>query len=120
VSGPRVLVVDDQPLVGRALRRHLIAAGCDVRVVEDGERGLEECLEWKPAVVIVDRRLPKLAGDALAARIASEMSPAPAVFLVTGDTAHLGSVPGVVEVFSKPVRFDALHAAIRPYLEASK
>ena len=114
---PRVLVIDDHELVRKALRRHLEAAGCLVRGAKDGREGLAETLEWEPHVVIVDRRLPKLSGDDLAKLIMQQAKYPPGIIMLTGEPTHsLGPMREISRLFTKPVDFGELYAAMKPYL----
>ena len=58
----RVLVVDDEPQIRRALATNLEARGYDVDLAEDGERALELAARNHPDVVILDLGLPGVSG----------------------------------------------------------
>jgi two-component system KDP operon response regulator KdpE len=58
----RVLVVDDDPQLARALRITLRAAGHDVRTAADGRAALREAAQQHPDVVVLDLGLPDLDG----------------------------------------------------------
>ena len=58
----RVLVVDDDPQLLRALRITLRAAGYDVATAEDGRSALHGAAEEHPDVVVLDLGLPDLDG----------------------------------------------------------
>jgi two-component system KDP operon response regulator KdpE len=58
----RVLVVDDDPQISRALRITLHAAGYDVRTAPDGRTALRRAAEEHPDLVILDLGLPDLDG----------------------------------------------------------
>jgi two-component system KDP operon response regulator KdpE len=58
----RVLVVDDDPQISRALRITLHAAGYDVRTAPDGRTALRRAAEEHPELVILDLGLPDLDG----------------------------------------------------------
>jgi two-component system KDP operon response regulator KdpE len=61
VSG-RVLVVDDEPEIRRALRTGLAYHDFDVRSVATGEEGLGQLAAWRPDVVLLDLGLPGVDG----------------------------------------------------------
>jgi len=61
VSG-RVLVVDDEPEIRRALRTGLAYHDFDVRAVATGEEGLAQLTAWRPDVVLLDLGLPGVDG----------------------------------------------------------
>ncbi|OLR91565.1 response regulator [Actinokineospora bangkokensis] len=58
----RVLVVDDEPQIARALRITLTAHGYDVVTAADGAAALRAAAERHPDVVILDLGLPDLDG----------------------------------------------------------
>jgi two-component system KDP operon response regulator KdpE len=58
----RVLVVDDEPQIVRALGINLRARGYDVDVAPDGEKALEVAARHHPDVVVLDLGLPGIDG----------------------------------------------------------
>jgi two-component system KDP operon response regulator KdpE len=62
MSGPRILVVEDEPQLRFWLRRNLEQAGYDVREAEDGSNALREFAAFKPDVVLLDLMLPDMNG----------------------------------------------------------
>jgi two-component system, OmpR family, KDP operon response regulator KdpE len=58
----RVLVVDDEPQILRALRINLRVRGYDVHVAATGTEALEEAGRYPPDLVILDLGLPDLDG----------------------------------------------------------
>jgi two-component system, OmpR family, KDP operon response regulator KdpE len=61
-SGERVLVVDDEPQIRRALRAALDAHGYTVAIAEDGETALETIATWAPDAVVLDLVMPAVDG----------------------------------------------------------
>jgi two-component system KDP operon response regulator KdpE len=62
VTGARVLVVDDETGLARALAITLRASGWQVRAVGDGACALREAAAWHPDVVLLDLGLPDIGG----------------------------------------------------------
>jgi two-component system KDP operon response regulator KdpE len=62
VTGSRVLVVDDEAGLARALAITLRAVGWDVRVAGDGRSALREAAAFRPDVVLLDLGLPDISG----------------------------------------------------------
>ncbi len=58
----RVLVVDDEPQIVRALRINLSARGYDVVTAPDGREALRVAAEARPDVVVLDLGLPDMDG----------------------------------------------------------
>jgi two-component system, OmpR family, KDP operon response regulator KdpE len=62
VSSPRVLVIDDEPQIRRALRAVLAGNGYQVLLAASGEEGLNLGAERSPDLVILDLMLPDISG----------------------------------------------------------
>jgi two-component system KDP operon response regulator KdpE len=58
----KVLIVDDEPQILRALRAGLVAHGYEVVSAADGEEALDKAAAELPDAVILDLNLPKLSG----------------------------------------------------------
>jgi two-component system KDP operon response regulator KdpE len=58
----RILIVDDEPQIGRVMRTGLSSHGFDVRVAADGEAALDLFNDWLPALVITDLSMPNMGG----------------------------------------------------------
>lgn len=58
----KVLIVDDEPLVRRAICRAAQRRGHEVEEAEDGRKGLEKWLTFKPDLVYLDVLMPELNG----------------------------------------------------------
>lgn len=58
----KVLVVDDDPQITRALRINLRARGYEVDLASDGEQALRSAAENPPDVVVLDLGLPGISG----------------------------------------------------------
>ncbi len=79
-----VLVVDDDPLQRLQLTDTLTDLGIDVLEEEEGAAALETIRSNRPAVIIMDVRMPVLDGIATAQAIA-DLDYKPRVILMTGD-----------------------------------
>src|SRR6185437_4623400 len=62
VSGPRVLVLEDDPSVRGLLQTLLAAEGYDVTTASDGLAGLVAASARPPALVLLDLVMPDLGG----------------------------------------------------------
>ncbi|WP_113700347.1 response regulator [Nonomuraea lactucae] len=58
----RILLVDDEPQILRALRINLVARHYEVAVAADGASALRQAADWRPDLVILDLGLPDLDG----------------------------------------------------------
>ena len=83
----RVLLADDQALV-RAGFRLILDAEADIEVVGeagDGEQALEQALELRPDVVLMDIRMPKLNGIEATKRLLADSAGVRVLILTTFD-----------------------------------
>ena len=58
----RILIVEDDPAVQKALRRLFETEGYSVEVQSDGKSALESFQSCAPVAVVLDLRLPKISG----------------------------------------------------------
>ncbi len=65
----QILVVEDDPTIAHLLDAYLSSEGFDVRVVGDGEAGLELAHRVRPDVVILDLMLPGIDGIEVCRRL---------------------------------------------------
>jgi two-component system KDP operon response regulator KdpE len=63
VSEARILVVDDEPQIQRALQTVLTAHGYDVRIAPDGRTALVDIATWQPNAVVLDLVMPGMDGS---------------------------------------------------------
>ncbi len=73
---PRVLVVEDEPDIAALIAYQLTREGFRVETVGNGAEALEAVGKDTPDLVVLDRMLPGLSGDAVLARLRSEPSTA--------------------------------------------
>jgi diguanylate cyclase (GGDEF)-like protein len=64
-----VLVVDDDPDVARFVEVNLRSAGYNVTVASNGEEAMEQALELRPDLVLLDVMMPKMDGFEVAQRL---------------------------------------------------
>jgi DNA-binding NtrC family response regulator len=83
-----VLVVDDDPLQRLQLTETLSDLGIEVLQEGEGSAALETMRAARPAVVIMDVRMPVLDGIA-AAQAMADLDYKPRVILMTGDPSSL-------------------------------
>jgi PAS domain S-box-containing protein len=111
----RVLVVDDEALVRRAVALTLQEAGYEVVEAEDGEAALRILTAEGNGIdlVLLDESMPKLSGRGVLAAMKEKGIRVP----VIGWTAHVGVLEGVRAVLNKPVTSAALLRAVREVLD---
>ena len=77
----KILVIEDDPAVQRALRRTFESAGFEVSIAPDGAVAMEVFRATLPRVVILDLRLPGKTGQDLCREIKHESSTVPILVL---------------------------------------
>ncbi|WP_030485848.1 response regulator [Nocardioides aequoreus] len=111
----RVLVVDDEPAIARALTINLRARGYDVRTAPDGARALAEAASHKPEVVVLDLGLPDMDGREVIAGLRG-WTGVP-VLVLSGRSDSLDKVEaldaGADDYVTKPFEMDELLARLR-------
>ena len=68
-AGLRVLIVEDHPDIRLLLQQMLAPYGFDIAEAEDGEVGVRLVAEWKPHLILIDRRMPVTDGATATRRI---------------------------------------------------
>ena len=112
----RILVVEDEPLVREVLSVYLQEDQHEVALAENGRLGLEKFIAEGPFdLVMTDRAMPEMNGDALAAEI-KKLNPQQPLILLTGFgdlMTEAGEQPtGVDLVVSKPFTLATLRSAM--------
>jgi len=121
--GERLLVVDDEPAIGRVLAEQLERLGYKVTTATDPEEALEALTEDPTDfdLAITDLQMPRMDGVELAARLGA-LQPGLPVVLITGNRLSVHSnllrAAGVREVVDKPFQIRELGRAIRAALDS--
>jgi DNA-binding response OmpR family regulator len=127
-----ILVVDDEPEVGEAIRRVLERAGFSVRVANSADLGLLALEEDQPDIIVTDVIMPKVHGLELIKAV-RERYPRVRVIAISGGGsfgllsykpdaisthAYLAAAreAGAEEILTKPFDMGDLLAAVRRQL----
>jgi len=117
----RLLIVDDEPNLLRALEAYLSSEGFEVTTARSGSEALVKVAQVIPDLIVSDIRMPGMSGYELAQHLRDSARTAlvPIVFLTakgeTGDRIE-GFRAGVDAYFSKPFVPDELLAVIKNIL----
>jgi two-component system, OmpR family, KDP operon response regulator KdpE len=111
----KVLVVDDEPSIIRALRINLTARGYDVSTASDGASGLAAVARERPDVVILDLGLPDMDGTEVISGVRGWASTPIIVLSVWGAEGQKVAAldAGADDYVTKPFGMDELLARLR-------
>ena len=118
MSGARVLVVDDEPQILRALQTNLRGAGYDVATATTAEEALSAAAMRPPDAVVLDLVLPDGSGIDVARELRSWSAAPILVLSVVGDEAEKVAAldAGADDYVEKPFGIDELLARLRALL----
>jgi len=114
----KVLVVDDEPQIRRALRTSLEAHGYDVTTVGTGDEGVVGVADAAPDLVLLDLGLPDMDGTEVVRRIRA-FSEVPVIILSVREAPHdkVGALDaGADDFVTKPFAMEELLARARAAL----
>lgn len=121
----RILMVEDEPDISKALCKRLAGAGYEVRMAADALIGLKEAHDFKPSLIILDLKIPAGGGLGVLEKLSlsTNTSHIPVVVL-TGiqDEAYKRKVldAGVTAYFTKPYDHEKLLSEIRTIIGAEE
>jgi two-component system KDP operon response regulator KdpE len=118
VTGPRVLVVADEPQILRALRTSLRGAGYEVDTAETAEGALAAAALRPPEAVVLDLVLPDGSGTDVARELRNWSSAPIIVLSAVGEEREKVAAldAGADDYVTKPVGIDELLARLRAVL----
>lgn len=119
-SGGRILVVEDDPAVQKALRRLFETEGYAVEIQPDGKSAIESFRSCAPTAVVLDLRLPKVSGRDVCKEIKAQAPALPIVVLSAASDVsdkvlllELGADDYVTKPFSPRELLARVRAALR-------
>ena len=123
----KILVIEDDQAVQRALRRTFESAGFDVSIASDGTTAMETFRTTLPRVVILDLRLPGKSGQDICREIKQESSTIPILVLSAASDVldkvlllELGADDYVTKPFSPRELLARVRAALRRLNQGSE
>src|ERR1700739_2284669 len=116
----RILVVEDDPAVQKALKRLFETEGYTVEIQSDGQSAIESFQASAPAAVVLDLRLPKMSGRDVCKEIKAQLPTLPIVVLSAASDVsdkvlllELGADDYVTKPFSPRELLARVRAALR-------
>jgi two-component system NtrC family sensor kinase len=112
----KLLLIDDEEPIRRALGRTLKSDGYEVLTAEDGKTGVELFMQEKPPIILTDIKMPGMDGIEVLKRI-KEINPETEVIVITA----YGEMEAAIQCLqleasdfiTKPVNDEALSVALK-------
>ncbi|HEV8337998.1 MAG TPA: response regulator [Candidatus Polarisedimenticolia bacterium] len=125
MSPARVMIVDDEPDLIRALGLRLKAAGYEVLAAADGIRAMQMAIRDQPAVILLDIGMPGGDGHTIVRRLKASIRTMtiPIIFLTarkSPEDLSKAKEAGVAAYLLKPFKPEELLAAIEKALSEAR
>lgn len=119
---PHILLVDDDVELSGMLRDYLAQDGFEATAVHDGERGVEEALSGRYAVIALDVMMPGVSGIEVLRRIRAVSSVPVLMLTAKGDDMDriIGLELGADDYVPKPCQPRELAARLRAILRRTQ
>lgn len=101
----KLLIIDDESIITRALSRALKNEPYEIQIAEDGKKGLELIRKTKPDLIILDMMMPEMTGLQVLEKMKEEKIETPVIFMTAyGDysTEKQAKDLGVSAYLTKP------------------
>jgi DNA-binding response OmpR family regulator len=118
----RILIVEDEPALLRAIADNFRFESYEVIEADDGETGYQKANEHKPDLIILDIMLPRMSGYDVCRRLRAEGVQIPILMLTArGDESDrvIGLDLGADDYVTKPFSVRELSARVRAHLRRS-
>lgn len=115
-NGPlKLLVIDDEPIVGKRLKQLFIKMGLEVETYTNPVSAMEVIQRYPFDIVVTDLKMNGMDGMEVLKRV-KDINPEAKVVIITGyaqlDTASEAFRRGVFDFIAKPFRLDELKRVI--------
>lgn len=119
----KILIVDDDPEILKAVTKKLEEVGYQVYTVDEGKKVAESIVKFKPDLVLLDIMLPGMDGYTIVnwMRESPETQNLPIIVIsaLTPAKPLFESLPQVKTFFTKPFNIDDLVANVQEVLKQS-
>jgi len=117
----KILLLDDEPIVGKRLKPALAKIGCDVEVFEDPKQALKRIDDTEFDIVVTDIRMDEINGIQVLEHV-TRKSLRTKVIIITGyammSLAREAMKKGAFDFIAKPFRPDDLREVIAKAAQA--
>ncbi|HXB53965.1 MAG TPA: response regulator [Vicinamibacteria bacterium] len=115
----RILVIDDDPAVGALYRAALELDGFSVTVTSNGHDGIQQILESRPHLVILDILMPVMDGWEVLGRLRTLEAPPPVIVATAAEVSSRALAAGATAWYSKATSLSLLREACRRLLDGN-
>lgn len=121
ITVSKILVVEDNKNIITVLRMCLKNAGYEVKTVNNGVEAVETAFEWKPDLILLDIKIPKMNGFLVCETLKDEESTKNTPILMLSAKAEEEDIKkaynlGAEDYITKPIEPKKLLAKIDEYL----
>lgn len=123
VGMPKVLIVEDEVSLARAMRDALAAEGHEVKLQHVGEKVLETFHNFTPNVILMDVRLGGVSGLDLLEQITRESTEVEVIVITAYGSVEVAvdaMKRGASEFLTKPIDLDVLTVAVNKVWSSSR
>ncbi len=115
-QNPRILIIDDEPIIRLTLEGLLMQDNLDLLLAENGKRGLELAERYLPDAILLDLMMPDMDGYEVCRKIRAnpKLAEVPVIMITANDNREArikGLEAGADDFLTKP--FDSLEIQIR-------
>jgi len=119
----KILVIDDEEVVGESLRKTLKAEGYEIDIAHNGQEGLRKARMEHFDLIIVDLKMPDISGLDVIAKIKEEQ-PETMIVMITGystvDSATTALRTGAFDYLPKPFTPEEISSVVEKALETKE
>lgn len=120
VSPARLLIIDDEPIVGKRLQQAFVKLGLEVAIFTSPEPAMAAMAKKPYDIVVTDLKMEGMDGIEVLRR-ARQLNSRARVIIITGyasqETADDATREGVFDFLAKPFRLEELKTAVNRALE---
>ena len=118
----KILVAEDEIVAQKIYKKGLIETVFEKQIVGDGESALELYLAWKPDIVILDFRMPKMTGYSVLKQIRERYKDTTTIIVMATAISDKEEVMACVKLgiqgyIVKPVKMDTISEKILGYFQ---
>ena len=122
MTNPKLVIVEDDPVLREMLQEYFESQSFDVVTISDGATACEQILTIQPDIVLLDLMLPEVDGLTICREIRSQFNGKILILTASDDDFdHVAALEtGAEDFISKPVRQRVLLARVRMLLRRTQ